>query len=90
MLRGFALQTSLALLDFEPSPEPEIEGIRRGAVANVKKRLQQNIPSDRRSTALGIALLVFSLLLYTGAVVVQLSTDPAFNPGGPATANTQK
>ena len=78
-LRGFILQSNVLLLEGEKSSDPRIEEVRKLAIKNFKDRLKRNLPRDHRSNWLGVALLIVSLLLFSGAVALQLRTDPAFH-----------
>jgi hypothetical protein len=77
-LRGFALQSNVLLLETEKSTDSRIEEFRELAIKSFKDRLKQNIPRDRRSNKWGVALLILSFALFSGAVALQLHTDPAF------------
>jgi hypothetical protein len=66
-------------LEGEKSSDPRIEEFRNQAIENFKDRLKRNLPRDYRSNWSGVALLIVSLLLFSGSVALQLRTDPAFN-----------
>ena len=78
-LRGLTLQTNIDLLESEQSTNPRIEKFRQLAVNNLKGRRPKLAKHDRSLYGCGVALLILSFLIFSGAVVLQLRTDPAFH-----------
>jgi hypothetical protein len=95
VLRGQTLSVSKAILSEVTTEDADVQGLLDTARGILDERIKKHQPLDRRANKLGIGLLVVSILLLTGAVLLQIATDPLFNPtethdamkpGQPATA----
>lgn len=78
-LRNFVLQSNMLALDSQTHPDPDIERFRREAVQDFKDRLKARVPGDSRLNWWGAAVLLLSFVIFSGAVALQLRTDPAFS-----------
>lgn len=80
VLRGQAVDASHDILTALKSTDRDVEKLLEHAAGVLIERKQRNLPKSRRDNAAGVLLLVASLLLFTGAVALQVLTDPAFHP----------
>lgn len=80
VLRGQAVDASHDILTALKSTDRDVEKLLEHAAGVLIERKQRNLPKSRRDNAAGVLLLVASLLLFTGAVALQILTDPAFHP----------
>jgi hypothetical protein len=85
VLRGQTVDASHDILAALKSDDRDVEKLLEQASGVLIERKRRNQPKSRRDNAIGVLLLVVSLLLFTGAVALQVLTDPAFHPSaGPA------
>jgi type II secretory pathway component PulM len=80
VLRGQTLQAHRELLADMKANAPDIAKLIAEASTVLSERNHREKPVARRDNAIGVVLLVGSLLLYTAAIGLQVLTDPQFNP----------
>ena len=79
ILRGQVLQNSQEILDSITPENPDVKILFDEASNLLSTRAQMEQPSARLHNFLGALLLLSSFLLFTGAVALQVSTDPSFH-----------
>lgn len=79
VLRGQTLQAHRELLAGMKPAADDVANLFSRAAQILDSRHQIERSLARRDNALGIGLLIFSLLLFTGAVALQVMTDPQFH-----------
>jgi hypothetical protein len=82
VLRGQALSASKAILSEVTTEDADVKGLLDTARGILDERTKEHQPLDRRANRWGIGLLVASILLLTGAVLLQIATDPLFGQTG--------
>lgn len=71
-LRSQAAQASLQLLENATANDTALDAIRRDAASVFRDRLTRQLPHDRRSNYLGIALLLTSFIAFSAAIALQI------------------
>ena len=78
VLRGQTLQTNRDLLSSLESADADVKKLITQASSILTERDHLDQPSTRRQNFLGIIFLVVSFALFTGALYLQIYTDPSF------------
>jgi hypothetical protein len=78
VLRGQTTQSNREILIDIKSSDPEVSSLIEQASEVLNRRIQNDQPLVRRDNRFGIILLVVSLSLFTGAIALQIITDPLF------------
>jgi hypothetical protein len=91
VLRGQAVSLSKSILSGVEADDAKIKSLLATAHATLDERSKADQPLNHRANKWGIGLLIASVLLLTGAVTLQITTDPLFIPaqaGGAAKHKT--
>lgn len=78
VLRGQTVQSHRDILSSLESKDPDVIKLIKDANSTLTRRAHLDQPLARRNNRWGLGLLVVSLILFTGAVALQISTDPSF------------
>ena len=90
VLRGQAVLFSKTILSDVKSDDDKVQSLLATAHATLDKRSKADQPLNHRANKWGVGLLVASVLLLTGAVTLQIATDPLFIQNEAAGAAEQK
>jgi hypothetical protein len=86
VLRGQAMLLSKTILSGVKSDDDRFKSLLATANATLQERSKADQPLDHRSNKWGVGLLVASVLLLSGAVALQVATDPSFSRSEAAAA----
>jgi hypothetical protein len=78
VLRGQATQAQRDILASAAASEPDVAELLARATDVLARKAQAEQPRAARDNRVGLALLLLSLALFTGAVAIQVTSDPAF------------
>jgi hypothetical protein len=78
VLRSQTVQSHRDILSSLESKDQDVSKLIKQAADTLTRRAQRDQPLARRNNLWGVVLLVASFLLFTGAVTLQVFTDPSF------------
>lgn len=78
VLRTQPVEAHREILSDIKSKDTDVTDLLSQATGVLNERIRSEAPSARRDNKRGVILLIISLLLLTGAVVLQVFTDPSF------------
>ena len=86
VLRGQTVQSNRDVLSSLESSDPGVDKLIKQAADTLTRVAHLDQPLARRNNLWGVILLVASVLLFTGAVALQVLTDPSFGSHPPTLA----